>query len=292
MRTNSRRRGWGLVLAMLTLLVSLPELAYAQQTGLFPLSPIRRQRVPCDQQDPIYRTIKQQYYGYHPTCWRRFPAGWGCPSPEAPDKKKSFEEIKLQVDPLEGARRGFDTEGGVEAPVPRRPEVPAIPNLGRDPFEQPIPAQPGNPPGAAPGGQRTRPDPFELDKLDTPPAAPPNAPRAGRARQTAPAAGGNGPELSAPAEEPDRKVGSRTSRSDDDEETDARPDGGPLLAIPNVNLPPVSDSSLVFGTRPAQGDSPATDTEATPATTPGSSAPRRGFLSSLFNNLGWNWTRR
>jgi hypothetical protein len=290
MRTNSRRRGWGLVLGMLTLLVSLPELAYAQQTGLFPLSPIRRQRVPCDQQDPIYRTIKQQYYGYHPTCWRRFPAGWGCPSPEAPDKEKSFKEYPFSAEPVEGPRR-FPDEGGVEAPAPTRPAVPAIPNLGRDPFEQPTPAPPGNAPGAAPSGPRTRPDPFDLDKPDTPPAAAPNAPQAGRARQTAPVAVGNGPELSAPAEEPDRKVGSRTSRSDDDEETVAR-DGGPLLAIPNVNLPPVSNSSLVFGTPPAQGDSPAADTEATPATTPASSAPRRGFLSGLFNNLGWNWTRR
>ena len=84
MRTNSRRRGRGLVLAVLTLVVSLPELAHAQQTGLFPLAPIRRQRVPCDQEDPIYKTYKHQYFGYHPTCWRLFPDGWGCPSTTSP----------------------------------------------------------------------------------------------------------------------------------------------------------------------------------------------------------------
>ena len=61
MRTNSRRRGPGLGLAVLALVVSLPELARAQQGGLFPLAPIRRQRVPCDQQDPIYKTYKYQY---------------------------------------------------------------------------------------------------------------------------------------------------------------------------------------------------------------------------------------
>ena len=60
------------------------------ESGLFPLAPIRRQRVPCDQQDPIYRIAKEQYFGYHPTCWRRFPDGWGCPSPERPDREKSF----------------------------------------------------------------------------------------------------------------------------------------------------------------------------------------------------------
>ena len=95
MRTNSRRREQGLVLAVLTVLLSLPELAQAQQGGLFPLAPIRRQRVPCNQEDPIYKIYKHQYFGYHPTCWRPFPNGWGCPSPEAPDRAKSFEKQKL-----------------------------------------------------------------------------------------------------------------------------------------------------------------------------------------------------
>src|SRR5262249_28822530 len=99
MRTNLRRGRRALVLAGLTGLVSLADRAQAQQTGLFPLAPIRRQRVPCDQEDPVYKLYKQQYFGYHPTCWRRFPGGWGCPSPEAPNREQSFREIK----PGEGA---------------------------------------------------------------------------------------------------------------------------------------------------------------------------------------------
>ena len=94
MRTKSRIRGRGLVLAVLTLIIGVPELARAQQSGLFPLSPINRQRVPCDQEDPVYKIYKQKYFGYHPTCWRPFPTGWGCPSPEKPDVEKAFRERK------------------------------------------------------------------------------------------------------------------------------------------------------------------------------------------------------
>ena len=103
MRTKSRSRGRGLVLAVLTLIVSMPELARAQQSGLFPLAPIKRQRVPCDQEDPVYKIYKEKYFGYHPTCWRPFPTGWGCPSPEKPDVEKSFRERKLGT--IEDARR-------------------------------------------------------------------------------------------------------------------------------------------------------------------------------------------
>ena len=107
MRTNSRRRDQGLVLAVLTVVLSLPELAQAQQTGLFPLAPIKRQRVPCDQEDPIYKTYKHQYFGYHPTCWRPFPDGWGCPSRLAPTKadwEKSLKETPLGNREVPGRR--------------------------------------------------------------------------------------------------------------------------------------------------------------------------------------------
>ena len=82
-------------LVVLTVIVSLSERAQAQQTGLFPLAPIRRQRVPCDQEDPIYKFSKQKYFGYHPTSWRRFPEGWNPPSPEGPDRARSFRELEL-----------------------------------------------------------------------------------------------------------------------------------------------------------------------------------------------------
>ena len=49
--------------------------------------------MPCDREDPTYKIYKQQYFGYHPTNWRTFPAGWGCPSSEAPDRAKSLKDI-------------------------------------------------------------------------------------------------------------------------------------------------------------------------------------------------------
>jgi hypothetical protein len=263
----------------MTLLVSLPELARAQQTGLFPLAPIRRQRVPCDQQDPIYNSIKYQYYGYHPTAWRRFPTGWGYPSPERPDKEKAFRDLPLKPPSgFEGAAPGMEPLPMERGPAGR----PAPPTLPRevDPFEQP-----------------GRADPFQLDRPDTPraPNAPeaPNGPRAERSRPPISSAGERGPELSAPTEAPDPTVGNRSDRPDENEDADSRHAGGPLLAIPNVNLPPVTGSTMVFGTEPPPGPAVPTEAAADATTTPTtSSAPRRSFLGSLFSNLGLNWTRR
>ena len=149
MRTNLRRGRRALVLVGLTWAVSLAGRAQAQQTGLFPLAPIRRQRVPCEQADPVYKIYKQQYFGYHPTCWRRFPDGWGCPSPEAPNREKSFQDIK----PGAGAGAGPEAEApppeemgappaGGARPTPTLPEE-------RSPFE----TDTGAPGGAAMPGQ-------------------------------------------------------------------------------------------------------------------------------------------
>jgi hypothetical protein len=289
MRTNSRRRGAGLGLAVLALVVSLPELARAQQGGLFPLAPIRRQRVPCDQEDPIYKKIKEQYFGVHPTCWRRFPDGWGCPSPERPDKDKSFRDQPLDTgeEPLMDQERPGPGMPG--RPDGTRPAIPVIPERGPSPFEE---ERPGNPPGAPRGGQAPLPlpDPFQLDDRAKPPGAAADAPRAGRTRPGTPPAVHNGPELSAPADEAGRIPGNRTSRNDRDEATDAQTENGPLLALPNVNLPPVYDPAA-FGTEAAQATADSSTATNSP-TSPGSSPPRRSFLSGLFNNLGLNWTRR
>jgi len=285
-------RGPGLGLAVLALVVSLPELARAQQGGLFPNAPIRRQRVPCDQQDPIYKTYKYQYWGYHPTCWRRFPDGWGCPSPEAPNKEKSFEKQPLNVgSPIEGGDVGRPDEGMSHRPDTARPRLPDLPPAGRDPFAPPPDTdKPGNAPAAPRGGQAPLPlpsgDPFQLDKPDNPPANAPKPPRASRTRPAAPSAVSSGPELSAPAEDTGRIPGSRTSRND----TDGTGEDGPLLALPAVNLPPINDSSY-FGTEPPQATA-SNDPAANSTTSPGSPPPRRSFLSGLFSNLGVNWTRR
>jgi hypothetical protein len=284
MRTNSRSRGCGLVLAVLTLVSSLPELARAQQTGLFPNMNVRRQRVPCDQEDPIYKVYKHQYYGYHPTCWRTFPSGWGCPSREAPNREQSLKEITLQA----GERLpSLDQPGTDEMrppPATTRPGMPALPGGGRSPFEE----EPGAPPGAPRGGQNPRQppqrDPFELDKPDAPAAPAPGQPRP-------PGAGAatNGPELSAPAATPPATQGARTSRNESTDEAVARDDDGPLLALPSVNLAPVDDPGVPFGTQPPP---PAAPTASSTTATTAATTPRRGFLSGLFSNLGANWARR
>jgi hypothetical protein len=289
MRTKSRTRGRGLVLAVLTLIVSLPELAQAQQSGLFPLAPIKRQRVPCDQQDPVYKLYKEKYFGYHPPCWRPFPTGWGCPSPEKPDVAKSFREQKLGT--LEGAEQGDTGEPAQGDQGQGRPAVPALPG-GRSPFEQPGPGggRPGGNP-AAPRQDQKPVSPFDLeDSPATKPDAAPGAPRgAGRAQPATPAIGEGTPDLSSP-DESGRVQGARTSQILREEQVQPRNEDGPLLALPEVTLAPVAVSDASFGTQPAQTSTMTDDTAGAQA--PANSAPRRGFLSGLFNNLGWNWTRR
>jgi hypothetical protein len=266
MRTNSRRRDQGLALAVLTVVLSLPELAHAQQSGLFPLSPIKRQRVPCDQEDPIYKTYKHQYFGYHPTCWRKFPDGWGCPSREAPNKEKSFKELPL----LGGATQGGgppNEERPMEpgGPAPSRPAVPNPPADTRSPFELDKPADPFTSPprsGTGTGQPRGNPPP----QTDSPPLSDNDV-----------------PDLSAPADQPRRSQGPRSARRDDDDQPASGEEGdGPLLALPNISVPSLGES----------GSATAANTPSNSETTGGSPAPRRGLISGFFSNLGWNWTRR
>ena len=282
MRTNSRSRRRGLVLAVLTLIVGMPELAKAQQSGLFPLAPIKRQRPPCDQEDPVYKIYKEKYFGYHPPCWRPFPAGWGCPSEEKPDVEKAFRERKLSTDLNAPSREAEDMQPADQPPT--REGLPPLPT-GRSPFEEPAPG------GANPAAPRQAPkptSPFDLTNPPTTPEPAPAAPRgAGRARPASPGIGDGSPELSAP-NDAIPVSGARTSRVTRDEQIQQRGNDGPLLALPEVTLAPVAGADAAFGGEPSQ-----TSADAAPSqTTPDGRAPRRGFLSGLFNNLGWNWTRR
>ena len=273
------------------MIVSLPELARAQQTGLFPLAPIKRQRVPCDQEDPIYKTYKHQYFGYHPTCWRQFPAGWGCPSPDGPNKEESFKAIPFAPTRAAAGEFGGPPEDDMNTqPGAIRPALPPIPGGVRSPFEEPSDT---DRPGAAPtnprGGRAPLPtppgDPFELDA--------PAAPRPGQARPAAPGAASNGPELSAPAEQPGAIQGASTGRNEGSNEPNANDDTGPVLALPKVNIPPLDDPGVPFGTQPPPPDTDVASNASANATPSASSAtPRRGFLSGFFSNLGLNWARR
>jgi hypothetical protein len=142
----------------LLLVVVLPELVSAQANSLFPDIYIKRKRECCAHEDPRYAMFREQYFGYFPTCWRRFPPGWKCPSPDAPDWEAALRELPLEMPQ--------DTAG--EAPVdpftdPRALPDSALPELPREDGSlfPGTPARPGaEPPPADPAPRTNRPDPF------------------------------------------------------------------------------------------------------------------------------------
>ncbi len=213
MRTNSRRRDQGLALAVLTVVLSLPDLAWAQQSGLFPLAPIKRQRVPCDQEDPIYKTYKHQYFGYHPTCWRPFPKGWGCPSSEVASKEKSLKEIPLGPRPAPGEGQPTTPDVQPMSPVGQICGRPCrlYPRVDAHRSSSTSLLMPGAAP-ATPGRRQPAPTgPGNVDPFIDQPA--PGTGQGSRAamlpRQTIapPLSGNDVPDLSAPADQPRRSHG-------------------------------------------------------------------------------------
>lgn len=184
MRTILPRRS-GLLL-VLTLLLGAPSLASAQ---LLPNLPIRRERPDCSQENPQYRVIRQEYWGYYPTCWRKFPPGWGCPSPEAPNwqrEKQARPLAPLDLPPAGDADRdrdrGDDTppRGDDRMPGDRNPPdapprnndtgVPPLPNDTNSPFD-PSPKPPAGSGGArpSPASGTDRPAPPPGGSADAPP---------------------------------------------------------------------------------------------------------------------------
>jgi len=306
MLTKSIRRKPGQVLAVLAAVTSLSGLAEAQQSGLFPLQPIRRERTPCAAEDPIYKLYRDQYYGYYPTRWRRFPDNWALPSPEGPHTKE-----ELKKNPIEGPKASPLEGEGDEMPGPTGPAAkPAIPNPPpdneRSPFDMDKPDTGG---GAVPGRRtppargNTPPPGAEASPFDTPDTSPPGAgaapgdrPQASlRNRPASPTLPDPGaPDLAPPGAAP--MVPPRTSwnrRSDESRQKDP----GPLLSMSDATLPSVEEASNPAN--PAGGGAGAdtvasSSAAADPATAPAGSqpAPRRGPISSLFAGLGLNWLRR
>lgn len=171
MRTRSRRFWIGATAIALSWVLGHSQSGQAQ---LFPNLPIQRSKPPCDQEAPFYKMVRQNYYGYFPTCWRKFPPGWTapCPNPEKPDYEASKAKIPLQKDPdtfLQSGGGGGMGLGGEDefGPLPpanggnrqgRKPG-PDLPG-GRSPFDL------DNPPANPPGGRAPGASPF-----DTPGAA-------------------------------------------------------------------------------------------------------------------------
>lgn len=302
MRRNRRFPARALALAVVLI---GPAAARAQ---LFPDLQIKRQRPCCAAEDPRYRIIREQYFGYYPTCWRRFPPGWGCPSPEAPNWEASLREVPLQqvteegegaepggeerFDPFTtpGARRGA---GGAPATPPELPPVPDEP--GGSLFDlNPTPPGGTNPP-PGPGPDRTPP-------AGGLPGEPPSAlPGTGASGSQPPAGGADAG--SVPAARP---IGLESpSLETSGAFTPAGPDLGPALAspedsalVPSPDLGTALESPVApplappagFGLRPmgppATIHGPVTGgpSEYEPiieSQAPGRGAPRRGLFANF-----------
>lgn len=318
MRTNSRMMTRALTLVVLTGAVGFAERAQAQQTGLFPLAPIRRQRVPCDQEDPTYKVYKQQYFGYHPTCWRTFPEGWGCPSGQKPDVEKSKKDILPGNNPELGGDLGEGMGPERNPQLDRRPDRAGVPE--GDPFTEPE-AAPGvgapnvaplpNRGNAAPG--RTTPAPRRgnppegaspFDELNNRPNAM-SRPRGGNgarggAMPAAPA--DEAPELSAPAT-PAQGSASRTRRRtlDADGQLAANTDDRPTLGLPEDDAPAAAGAeddstgdaqTRSLGSYSSASPYPGTSAATAPAAPAPAAPPRRRLFGNLFSSLGSSWTRR
>jgi hypothetical protein len=314
MLTLSWRRVGSTTTLALLLLVGLPALAEAQ---LFPNLFIQRQRTECANEPPFYGHVRREYYGYYPTCWRKFPDGWACPcpNPEAPNRVAAFNERPRDdtkdlrppdddelMDPDTGAGAG----GNAPKPKPRAndPSLPGVPPGGRSPFElddnQPKrPAVPNTGPKVddpfttpAPKLKDTLP-PVGASPFDAPPST---APRASGAPAGAPA-------LDIPAVSNKPKSASRTART-----AETVVNNSPVLSLPEIAPPtgPTPDDAPTLSPLPASlptngayldngsvaSRSNNTNEVLSPASAPApAQAPRRpSMLGSLFG--GGNRTRR
>lgn len=299
MLTKPTRRGTVRLLAGVTVLVSLSGVARAQQSGLFPLKPIRRERTPCSMEDPVYKLYRSQYYGYYPTQWRPFPQGWNLPSPEGPNTREALQKM-----PIEATAPPSDDGAGDEGPAPPergdRPAPTPPPENERSPFEMdrdnggaaaPNAGNPGRRPAprdnAAPGLENS---PFDTPEPDQPAAPRPRAPQPTR---PAPGAGAT-PDLSAPGNPGAAPAPPRTSARDE-----ADRDPGPMLAMPDASLPTIEEASSNGPASAALPSLPAAGTPVADANVPAAApmqaqqpAQRRSRLGSLFAGMGFNRVRR
>ena len=285
----------------LALVVGLPALAEAQ---LFPNRTITRERQPCASEPPFYSTVRRNFYGYYPTCWSKFPDGWGCPcpNPELPNATAAF--AKQPRDPFDKTNTGEDLDylGNDLVPLPdqggsENMELPAVPE-GASPFpselsprdnllDTPPTPDTGMPPrGAGPGnrrapgaGARPRPGTGAAGATFDPNTSATNRPSGTTAllempRMSAPASAGL---VSAP--EPTPNAGSMTlapeatlTSVDETDRTNLGPLPAPGTANQSVSVQPVyvADPTLLNPN--------------VRASTPAQAPRRRGVLGGLFNS--------
>ena len=257
------------------LIVLLPALAEAQ---LFPNRTIRRQKPSPVVEAPYHAQVRREYFGYYPTCWRKFPEGWQCPcpNPELPNAAASFAKEPLDRDrnPASGDPLGGpdDMPGepgeGMPRPGPDDPNVP-LPPAGRSPFD----TETGPKPLGEPDPSMT-PDPKVPPRNTVPPVNPPAGPTGlmemPKLPSTSPTVSVE--EVAEPGSMvmvPDATLASNPVNS--------RPDLGPLPSAPL----PAPSTPITYGNaaemQPVNG---------VPAPSPAQAPKRRGILSSLFNRNG------
>jgi hypothetical protein len=176
MLTNPRiRPAWRVALVVLAGGLLATEGTHAQQPLLPNMTASNRQRVPSCNENPLYKLYRQQFYGYYPTCWRQFPKGWGCPSPEPPNVAAAMAEIKRDIEKREKEETGEGGKGEGPAPGTKPPgngrSVP-LPEEGPSPFEMPGGApNPPDRPGDAPANPAARPPAEGAPVVSNPEAA-------------------------------------------------------------------------------------------------------------------------
>jgi hypothetical protein len=246
------RRHW--LAAMVVVAAGVPGTAEAQ---LFPNLPIhKRHRHDCSQEPPVYKMVRYEYYGYHPTCWHRFPPGWGCwGNPEVPNVRAVMEDIKKSYQ--ENLRMG--KEGGET--FPSTEGLPGGPGMGTE-----TPSQEETLPTLPP---------------DRSPFAPDAGPARGGATDVEPAYPLSPPATTNPS---DRTPG---PRADLDRNPPAEAPGGPAgRTAALLDLGPVPDPGALPTT--ASADNPPPPDSSLPGAAPADQPPpRRGLLSGLFQNLPW-----
>jgi len=299
-------RGWrsaaGPVLALAAWLLA-PAVGRAQ---LFPDMPTRyRDKPPCVAEPPFYKMVRHQYFGYYPTCWRRFPGGWTCPcpNPELPNFQASLEKKPLEAGEAPGPAADkerepdpFEGDRPKDRPGPASPDVPLpVPDSGGSLFDKPGDMRPASPPPLEDRPAPERPAPGR-NRADGPrtEAAPASALPPAVAVAAGPAAPATRLDLppvaeAAPEVPPLLQAGSASApptpavaAAQPDQIAPAEPE--PAEATASTPIPAAPDPSLPVPTTTSEALAGPTPPPA-PISTPAQALQRRGIISGFFNRI-------
>jgi hypothetical protein len=302
MQTLSWRRVGRFAALTLALVVGLPALVQAQ---LFPNLWIQRKRPACAEEPPFFGHVRHDYYGYYPTCWRKFPEGWACPcpNPEFPDAAKSYAErpradkskLPPPIEDFENLDGGID-RGGRAAPgmgddrgagdptlpgatgaspfrggTPPRPTDPFLPDPAPGPANPSRPANPGRPTNPPRPNDPFDPQPLGLNRTRNDSGPMPRV--------------SSLPSLEGPASEGPRSVTLGGAPSLMDAETDG---GTPVLALPSMSAPPpvIAGESLIVSSMPPSLPPTGEFVQpADPAPAPAQAPKRQSLIGGFMNRF-------